>query len=327
MQTNTSQTREHDIVVDLDANDPDKAVSRIPVRQQQSERKTQELTPEEERRLDRKAFAKRFGKIERNFEQRIADQEARHQREIAELKGRGGRLDAKRESASDDAAHEAEIERLTALLEAAQESGESKKVAQLTTEISRKDAQYWAKKEAAIRGEPAPAERREPDRSVTPKVRSMPEKGQTATANKWLRLNEDWLQDDDYKVQQQAALVYDGELTDEGYDPGTEEYFEELNARLLKMFPKLEVVGVSAKKKATKTTESDDDEVDEERPAPRRVPPVSSFEDRGEPARGQRNSRRTTLTAEQRQTMLAVNMDPDNNRHVLTFLREAGQVE
>lgn len=336
MQTNTSQAREHDIVVDLDADDPDKAVSRIPVRQQRSEKQTQELTQEEERRLDRKAFAKRFGKIERNFEQRIADQEARHQREIAEMKGRGERLNVKREGVNDDAVHEADIARLTSLLEAAQEAGESKKVAQLTAEISRKEGQHWAKKEAAVRGEPAVVEPRKVVASAA-KNKAIPDKGNTQTANRWLRQNEDWLQDDDYAVEQQAALLYDAALTDEGYDPSTDEYFEELNARLLKKFPKLEVIGAKAKKKAKATEDDegrrsnagrdDDDDGDDERPEPRRIPAVSSFEDRGTPARGQRNGRRTSLTAEQRQTMLAVNMDPENNRHVLTFLREAGQVE
>jgi hypothetical protein len=307
------------IEVDLDEADSSKAIARIrdePANGKASD-ESDELTPTEQRRLDKKAFSKRFSRIERNFEQRLADQEARHQQELATIRQRGVGVQATRVAAADDAAHEREIEALQAQIELAVEKGESKEVARLTRVMAQKEAQHWAKKEAAVRGEPvqtaAPAQKQ----AAAPAEQS---RGQTAAAKTWLRENQEWFKDEDHRIETQAALVIDEDLRDEGYDAESPEYFAELNTRLKKRFPELEVIGDTRKgKRAAREQEEVEDEPTTRRALAR--PPVQSFEDRGAAPRRQAG-RRVTLTTEQISTMRAVGMDPDNDKHVAIYARE-----
>lgn len=341
METNDlahEQESSHEVYVDVNASDPDKAVTRVPVqRPPRGERQNQGSDDADERRADRKAFAKRFTKIQRSFDQRLANQQAEFNRQLADRDRKIASLEARRVDggSGDDAAHEAEINRLTGDLEAALEAGESSKVAKLQAEISRKEAAHWAKKEAKLRGEPAPDTRqqRPTNGGKQPKGDEpddyMPRKGRTPQANKWLRDNEEWLYDEDFKIEQQAALMIDKDLDEEGYEANSDDYFVELSQRLLAKFPKLGVVSPKAKKPNGKPQVDDDgdDAYDDDEPQQRRrVPPVAMVEDRGE-SRIKNRRGSTKLTRDQEQTMRAVGLDPSNNKHVLTYLQEAGQIE
>jgi hypothetical protein len=326
------------IEIDLDEKDPSKAVSRVRESNEDAlslsgEDGDSQESPDDKRRNQRmsREIQRRTRSVAKNitrqYDQKIAEIQAVHQREIAALNGRVSGLNIDRADTS-DAAHETEMAALQTQLELANEKGDSKEAARLQAVIARKEGQYWAMKAGKVstlqaRAQPLQQERREAaETAENPRL--------TKEAKKWIRANSDWWDDPDYRVEVQGALVIDEEVEEDGFDRATPEYFEEVSKRLHAKFPTLEIAGLPANKNGSgnngngKGRDAQDDVEDEDRdftPANRRAP-VMSHEDRGAPPARQR-TRRASLSKEQIATMRAMKMDPDNNEDVMTFWEES----
>lgn len=309
--------------------DPSKAVARVRADDDALSLSGDDGDGGKEQQFDQrigKVIQKRLNRLSRNmnrsFQQQRAEDEARHQREIAALRGRDQGLQVDR-SAGSDSAHEAEMTALQTQLELASEKGDSKEVARITRVMSQKDAQYWATKQAKVSLAEAPRAAREaaPVRQQDQPADKDPRL--TDEAKKWLKANADWWEDDDYRPERSMALTIDEDLDNEGLDRDSPEYFQELSKRLKAKCPALEVAGLPAAKKngkarkETKVQEEDDSNDFNPRGAP-----VVSHQDRGDAPSGRR-SQRVSLTREQIGTMRSMGMDPDNNEDVLTYWEES----
>lgn len=288
-----------------------------------------EESPRERRFLDRsKSVSKRLGRMERSFNQRLAEQDARHQRELADLRKQNDSLRVSRGvSDTDQAAHDARIAQLNTELEAAYEKGDTKLQASITTKIAQAQGEFEAKKRAALLGQAAPTDReREPERGA-PDNRG---NGPTKEGQRWMRANDEWWEDPDFSIERAAAVVIDNELMDDGSDPNDPEHYHELAERLVKKFPHMKdeiAMPRSARDRRGSRDEDDDEDEDEERGS-RRRPPVPAFNDRGADRGGERQpaarrGRSITLSREQRENMITFGLDPDNDDHVKEYAKSA----
>lgn len=324
------------IEIDPDEKDPSKAVARVRESNDDAlslsgedgdspesaddKRRNQRLSREIQRRT--RSVAKN---ITRQYDQKIAEIEARHQREITALNGRVSGLNIDRADTS-DAAHETEMAALQTQLELANEKGDSKEAARLQAVIARKEGQYWAMKAGKVSTVQARAQSQQQDRREAAETQENPRL--TKEAKKWIRANSDWWEDPDYRVEVQGALVIDEEVEADGFDRDTPEYFTEVSKRMHAKFPTLEIAGLPAKRNGAngnngkgRATDDDEDEDRDFSPANRRAP-VMSHEDRGAPSARQRG-KRPSLSRDQVATMRAMKMDPDNNEDVMTFWEES----
>lgn len=310
--------------VNLDEKDASKAIER---------RKEAHLPPSEEERDDPEtrflnrssAVKKRINRIQRQFDQRMAERDAEHQREISALREDFNKLGARKVEtvAPDEAAHDRAIAALQSDLAAAHEAGESKKVAELTAKINRLEGEYWHKKTVAQMGaqeKPAavtpPAARQEQSRVPT---------GPTATAKKWMRANE-WWDDPDFAGERAyanaifAQLVEDDEM--DADDPDT---FKELGKRMAKKFKDLEVIDPEAKRGKRKPKDEDDEDEEEELEVRgnKRAPVMQV--DRG--TAQVRRGRGVTLNASDTAAMKQFGLDPNDDAHVLRWAAEKQATE
>ena len=298
-----------------------------------------EETPSERRFLDRsKSVNKRIARLERKFNQQTADQEARYQRQLADLRRENQSLKvSKGVSDTDQAEHDRKIAALQKELEDAYEKGTTKEQAAITTRIAQLQGEFEAKKRAALLG----AQEREPARDNRGNGRDdggEPDNrgnGPTPQAKRWMRANDDWWTDPDFAIEKAAAVVIDNELIDEGSDPNDPEHYEELVERLLKKFPDMEEEIVMpgdrrSDRKRARDDDEDEDEGEDVRSSRRDTrrngrPPVPAFNDRGAD-RGNRprnNGRTVTLTREQRDNMVTFGLDPNNDDHVREYAKSA----
>lgn len=321
---------ETEISVDLNAADPKAAVSRRETSDIATQVRDAADTDKPKARTDaEKALFKRMGNLERNlekqFDQRLAAREAEHQRELSALKERLEKITVDRSGESQaDAAHEAAIAALKEKLAAAYEKGDSQASADLTLQISKLDAQFWAKKAAA-----AGVTTRE---STTEAAKATPAKAApavtrpTIAGTRFINANEAWWEDPEYSVEQGAANTIFMELRDqEGFDPKDAEMYKEVARRLKAKFPTLPV---KAGAKGPEDEEEDEDEAAAHPTKARRPAPAQRLEDRGAAGAANRgNANRRTLTQEEIATMRACRLDPDNDRDVVQFLKEAVSLE
>lgn len=324
--TTSSET---EISVDMNAADPAKAVTRKSADIAAGVRDRADVDAPTGRTKAEKDLFKRMGRLERNlekqFDQRMATAEAAHQRELSELRARYEKVDVDRGGAdAADANHEAAIAALKDKLAAANEKGDSAAAADVTAQMSRLDAQFWAKKAAA-----AGVVQREPAATTQPTARAAPaSKGPTVAGSRFIRANEDWWEDPDFDVEKAAAnTIYVRLVETEGFDPKDDETFKEVAKQLKAKFPDL---GVHAGRRDPEDDDDADDDADgrrEAKPA-RRQAPAQRLDDRGGDADAARNrGTRRTLTKEEIVTMKACRLDPDNDKDVVTFLREAVALE
>lgn len=327
----TTSASETVISVDMNAADPAKAVTRKSGDIARGVRDQDVDAPVGRTKAEKDLF-KRMGRLERNlekqFDQRMAAREAEHQRELAELRQRVDKVGVDR--GSDDAAdvaHEAAITALKDKLAAANEKGDSAAAADVTAQMSRLDAQFWAKKAAA-----AGVVQREPAAATTqPTQRAAPaSKGPTVAGSRFIRANEDWWEDPEFEIEKAAAnTIYVKLVETEGFDPKDGETFKEVAKQLKAKFPDLPVHAGGREAEADDDRGGDDDDADrrEAKPA-RRQAPAQRLDDRGGDADSVRNrGTRRTLTAQEIGTMKACRLDPDNDKDVVTFLREAVALE
>lgn len=314
-----------EITVDLNEADPNKAVqrqARTAPSQSDTARAARGDDDDKPHGKAEKELFKRMArfqrKIQKDFDQKFADAEARHQREISDLRKGGDRVQLERGAAEAESAHEAEIKALEAQLTAAIERGDSAEQARLTTLIARKDGAFHAKQSGSQQRRDTTAE---PEARPAARAAS----GPTAAGSRFILANEDWWEDPAYEIEKQASsTLYLALINEEGFDPNSDDTFAEVGRRLKDKFPKLAVVA-----KGLAADDDDPDGEDDRDPDPepevrqeaphRRRAAAANFQDRGgAPA----NSGKQTLTPADIKTMRDAQMDPDNNHHVVSFLRE-----
>ena len=329
-----AQEAEPVITVDLGQSDPNKAVQRSTRPRSDIARSVNddeggeentdtrtngwaERSKEVNRRLARQARS-----LNRTFDQKLADREAEHQRQLSDLRKDMDKLTLERGSgdqAKADADHERAMGELRTKLEAAIEAGNSAQQAQLTADMQRLEAKYWASKAAAA-GVVQREQRTEQERQQ--QQRPAPKAGQpTAAGSRFILANEVWWEDPDYAIEKQAAGLIFAQLRDEeDYDANSDDTFKEVARRLKKKFPELEVVTSKGKKPKPEDDDDDDDELGGGEREARRAP-TGAVQDRGEDAANNRASS-MTLTNADISTMRKSDLDPNNNKHVLQYMRE-----
>lgn len=339
---NQAQSPETVISVDTNAADPAKAVTRqnadlAAAARGDDDGRGRRKTPLEEQMMKR---MNRLGKnLERQFDQRLATEQAAWQRqrseltaEIARLKVEGGGSDDKA-----DQAHEAAINALKEKLEAAYEKGDSKASAAITLEISQLDAKYWAKKAAAA-GQTT-RESAAADGSGTRQQQQTERKGPTVAGSRFIKANADWWEDPEYLAENASAnAIFLDLVNNEGFDAKSEETFVEVAKRLKAKFPELEV---KAGRKGGDPDDADDegDEDDDDADARSqnrdrgddnargtRRAAAGGFQDRGQ-ANNRNRGGQQTLTSADIETMKACRLDPDNDKDVVQFMRERTALE
>jgi hypothetical protein len=334
---------EREISVDLNAADESKAVTRRAASDIASSVRDDDA--ERPRTKAEKELFKRMGRLERNlerqFDQRMAARDAEHQRELSDMRARLEKVSLDRGGSDDaaDAAHEAAMSALKDKLAVAYEKGDSQASADITLQISKLDAQFWGKKAQA-----AGVTTRDDTRSaatttqaaaqsaerLSPQARGRAEQGPTAAGGRFIKANEDWWDDPEFSVEQGAAnTIYLQLVNKEGFDPKSEETYKEIAKQMKGKFPKL---SVSAGRRAAQDDDGEgevqDDEGQDRQQGQRRQAAAARIDDRGQASardRGRGTSR--TLTKQEIETMKACRLDPDNDKDVVTFLREAVSLE
>jgi len=328
------ETGEREISVDLNAADPAKAVTRrnsADIARDVRDNADTDTGTRGRTKLEKDMF-KRMSRLERNlerqFDQRLAAREAEHQRELSAMKERLDKVAVDR--SGDDAAdqaHETAIAALKQQLEAAYEKGDSKASADITLQISKLDAQFWAKKANAAgvvqREKPADGTQQQQPPARTSKT------GPTIAGSRFIRANEDWWEDPEYVAENAACNAFYIELvTKEGFDPKSDETYKEIAKRMKEKFPDL---GVKAGRRDPDEDDDDDEgarDTDTETRQRQRRAPAQRLDDRGGDADSLRNrGTNRTLTKQEIETMKACRLDPDNDKDVVTFLREAVALE
>jgi len=312
--------------VNLDEKDASKAIARHS--QEAAHLPESEDDTAEDRFLNRsRAVKKRIARIQRQFDQRLADQDAERQREIASLREEVNGLKTRKTEAPavDEAAHERAIAALQSDLAAAHEAGESKKVAELTAKINRLEGEYWHKKTVAQLGNQTPAEpAKTPARQEQrPAARQNAADGATAEAKRWMRANEDWWEDPEFAGEKAYAnATFTKLVQEEDMDADDPETYAELGKRVAKKFKDIEVIDPDAKRaKKRKAKEVDEDDEDEElEPRNRRQAPVMQVDRGNTPS--VRRGRSVTLTASDVQNMKQFGLDPSNDKHVQRYAAE-----
>jgi hypothetical protein len=313
------------IQVDLDNPDSSKAVLRSRARTGIAGRK--ERSWAEERAETSKEVKKRMQRLQRTFDQQRADDQAAHQRQLAELSSKIDKLSSKGETVgTDEAAHQKAMDDMQAKLEDAQERGDSKEVAKLTREMSTLDAKFWAAQTAKQTGT-QPRQEPKPNGAAAPNgegaAASPTARKPTKAGVAWAKANSSWWDDttDDLAndARQYANALHKRMLAEGDHDPETPEYFEIIGRQVAKRFPEVGVVSKAARQQRREEGPGDDDDDDDDEGTP--VPPnrraAASFPNRGPAPRG---SDLQTLTRADVRLMREVNMDPNNDKHVVQFL-------
>ena len=318
--------QETGVRVDLDADD-DKAVVR-----DKPQRKTSQTSDWAARQKERSEdIKKRLSRQARGFNQQLAEQQAAHQRELAEIRGRLDKLSVNREEtpAGDDGAHSAAMEKLQAELEEAQERGDSKTVARLTREMSTLEGKYWAAKAAKVGVKEGGQAQGDGSAGAQTQARAAKP---TKAGVTWAKANSEWWNDtlDETAIDARAYAnsIHARWQNDGEHDPEDPSYFEEIGKLVRQRFPEIEVKSAVRRGQSIDHDDADPPEQDDEDDAgqhrnPRRAAPPQ-IRDRGQIGRRQ-NMR--TLTKEDMTTMRKIGMDPDNNKHVVQFLRSGEEIE
>lgn len=308
----------HEIEVDTDQADIKKAINRqAPAETERSERGNafqSDESAEENRHsqwLERnRAVQKRFGRMQRNFDQRMANEQAERQRERRELQAQIESLKVNRGSdTSTDAAHEAEISTLQSQIEAAHEAGNSKEVARLTTLIASKMAAHMqAKTDAMLQKQRSTQQEQRREDVGTQRVNQ-------TKAQRFIEQTE-WWDDPDYEAEKSYANTLFAKFKEEeGMDPESNAIYRKINRQLKAKFPTLKVTDPDEL-----DSESDDDEIEAEDKRPIRRAPVQNFKDRGVEQEGNRRAG-TRLDENDIATMRAMKMDPNDDKAVLAYAR------
>lgn len=335
------RTSETEISVDMNAADPSKAVTRRAASDiGKGVRDDADADTGRPRTKSERELFKRMARLETNltrqFSQREATREAEHQRQISELQSRLDKVQTDRggDDAA-DAAHETAMKALQEKLAASYEKGDSSASAEITRQMSELDAKFWAKKAqaagVATRDTAAAADKDKDKAAGAAAGGNRAGKGPTAAGSRFIAANEEWWDDPDYSVEQAGCnTIYLKLVEQEGFDPKSDETFREVAKQMKAKFPKLEV---QPGRKAA-SDEDEDEDVDPnandarqgEGRQRRTNAAAQRIDDRGDAGNRNRGSNRT-LTAQEMETMKSCRLDPNNDRDVVQFLREATALE
>jgi hypothetical protein len=324
------------ISVDLSESDGTKAVTRhtkapdIAQNVRDDQEGGKQYTPAERKMFTRLSRYQR--NITKQFDQKLADQEARHQREMTELRKQYEGVSVER--GGDQAAateHERAMQVLQEKLAAANEKGDSAEAARITAEMIKADGAYHAKLSGT---------KQRADTTGATQQRQVPVSkpagtGPTPAGSRFILANEDWWEDPDFSIEKAAASqIYIQLMNDEGYDANSDETFQEVARRLKEKFRDLPVVAGKRRAADPGDDDGDDDDDDDDarerdRGENRRRAPTAAMQDRGQATqRRQRGANdRRSLTNQEMETMRKVGLNPDNDKDVMQFVREAQAME
>jgi hypothetical protein len=318
--------QETGIHVDLDADDG-KAVTRAKPR-------TAAVKPRswaDEKLETNKAVKLRFAALSSRFNQQLAEQQADHQRQIADLEKRFTKAATNGDATTtDEAAHQKAMDALQTELEEAQERGDSKAASTITRKMGAAEAKFWADKTAAqTHGASENAARANGNgTAAVVEARKSGDRKPTAAGVAWAKANGEWWNDtvDDTAIDARAYAnsIHHRMLSDGEYDPETPEYFEVIRKQVAKRFPEIETKSTVKGRRKNADLDGDFDEADDPDALPVRRAAAASLPNRGAPTRGE--SMRTLNRADIA-TMRSVNLNPDNDKHVLQFLRSKQETE
>lgn len=334
-ENQASSASEIAISVDMNEADTSKAVTRRNAADiAQGVRDDAEDRP---RTKAEKELFKRMGRLERNltkqFDQQRAADQAEHQRELSALRERLDKVNVERGGQDDaaDAAHDVAIGVLKDKLAAAYEKGDSQASADITLQISKLDAQFWAKKAAAAgvttREAAGAAEtaRRHEQQRLSPQQEGRRDQGPTAAGARFIKANDEWWEDPDFHVETAAANAIYLNLVNEGFDAKDSETYKEVAKQMKVKFPSLDVQS-GRKGRAADDADDENGETQGNERQERHPAAAVRMEDRGASSHYNRGGART-LTKQEIETMKACRLDPESDKDVVTFLKEAVALE
>jgi len=212
------------------------------------------------------------------------------------------------ESVIEQADHQ--LEDTQTQLEKAIEDGNTKDQVRLTTQLNNQTA-------AKVRAEVA-LENLAPDGNVQPFSAKVDDKKSTTQtkADEWMDGHSDWYGARGFERQTRLANRIDKEVFNDDFDPGTDEYFEELDRRIKEKEPSL-----------FDDADADADDVtDDKTETTRRKSPVAPVS--GADTRRQRtSSSKVELTEEDFATMRQFNLDPNDPEVLKEFARNKREAE
>lgn len=330
---------ETEISVDLSESDGSKAVTRRAKAPDIAANVRDDQSGDGPSELFTRNMVKRMNRFQKNiskqFDQKLADQEARHQQELTALRKQYEGVSVERQGDAEAASnHEKAMKALEEKLAAANEKGDSVEAARITKEMIQADGAYHAKlsgtKQRADTGGGAGG-------GTQQQQQQRPAKGSgpTPAGSRFILANEEWWEDPEFEIEKAAAsTIYLQLMNDEHMEANSDETFREVGRRLKAKFPNLPVVGAKKSRQADPGDDDDDDDDDldqrdrdQDRSQNRRRAPAHSMQDRGEASQRRQNGNRRTLTEQEIGTMRKVGMNPDNDKDVVQFLREAVAME
>lgn len=131
-----------------------------------------------------------------------------------------------------------------------------------------------------------------------PKADPAPQPPQNPLTSRWMGANP-WFGQREYAAETLAVRAIDTEMVAEGWQPNTEDYFEEMNRRLGKKFKSVEVGSISTKKKSP-------------------LPPTAA----PKAPKTQVRPGVVKLTRQDFETMRIVGMDPNNPKDRVAFAKQ-----
>lgn len=350
-ESQARRTPEREISVDLSEGDPSKAVSRrnarsdIAAQVRDDDDRGGSAGGKQRTKTEQELF-KRMTRMQRSmtkqFNQQLADSEARHQREIAALRGSGATgvsIDRDQQQLKD--AHEKAMAELEKQLADANEKGDSAAAAKITAQMIKADGEYHAKlSQTAVRRDAGGAD---PNAGAGAGADAGGKRaaGPTPAGSRFILANEDWWEDPEFEVEKAAAsTIFLRLINEEGFTSNSDETFKEVGKRLKAKFPNLDIKVAGGKKVDQDADggaddlgeggpgDGDDDEDEEAQQQQRTTRRAASarIADRGN-AGNRNNGNRRTLTTEEIKTMRSVGLNPDNDKDVISFLREAVALE
>lgn len=344
-----AEAGEHEerIEVNLDAKDGEQ-ITRRPAR-------GSVVKPRNDRNDDIREWEQKSRKVQkrlvqqaRSFNQQIADIQAENQRQLALRDDRIAKLERGGDNTTaDDVAHAKVMDGFEEAIAAAQEEGDSRKVAKLTREMTQADNKFWAAKTAKATGGTGGKGNEDAGKGagagggVQQPKSLVPTKAGVA----WAKANAEWFDDPTDRTHVAARAMANAlykEKADDGDDRDDPEFYEEIRREVAKRYPEIETVSTVKGGRIgdpdddddededdddVSTEERDDDARDRRRETkPARRAASLSLPNRGDPKHNRANRLATITSAEQR-TMRAVGLDPDKNKDVMAFLNSRNEMD
>ena len=265
---------------------------------------------------------KRIDKVRRESNRQIATAKDEATTVIADLTKRVSTMEEADEVGELETEHKANVERINKSIEEAMESGESKDVTRLTTELAELTATNVTKREE-LKRKRAADEHDEPD-----DLNKKSETGVIPRAKDWLA-EQDWWDDPDNAHIQRYVKRVDMALQEKGYSPHDDDYYEKLEETVEKKYPGMIIHTMDEDALDLDDEEDELDAIPTKRSATKKKARRSASRQPvgGKDAAGGRkrpSQRGKTLNRGQIANMRMFGMDPDNKDHVEAYMEGAG---